>query len=384
MHYQSWGNVGSFYIHWPFCPYRCYFCPFIALAKHDQYMEQYYRALSQEIFRFSKQIKRKISLKTLFIGGGTPSTCPDALMLDMFGKLKKIFDFEQDSEITIEVNPGTVRIEQLALWKSIGINRLSIGVQSSKDSVLKQLNRHQTRDDIYFLLHHARGFFDNISVDLILGLPDVTENDWKKFLYEVVTWPITHVSIYWLMIHEQTPLYFKLKKQELTLPCDDTITDLYAWSIDLLAAHGFEQYEISNFARSGYWSRHNTVYWDRKPYKAFGLGACSFDGTSRFQNQINLGCYMRALAENHDVIMFSERLTKEQIHLETIMLELRRMKGVRYTTLLEGLSSEKKMCLFNNVTWLQEHNFIRERNGRLMLTPRGFAVENEIIRKLSL
>lgn len=218
----------SVYIHWPFCPYRCHFCPFVALAGQDQFMEQYHRALCAEMTHFGKHYSEKLILDTVFIGGGTPSTYPDALLLDMFGTLRTIFDVQSSAEVTIEVNPGTVRsVEQLEHWKKLGINRLSIGVQSLKDPVLKKLNRLQSASDVYALLAKTQHIFDNVSVDLILGLPDVSEAEWKELLQTVVTWPIKHLSIYFLTVHEDTPLYFKVKTQAIVLPPDDALVDLY-------------------------------------------------------------------------------------------------------------------------------------------------------------
>ncbi len=323
-------------------------------------------------------------LDTIFFGGGTPSTYPDELLLDMFAILNKACVFDQSCEISIEVNPGTVRKEQLALWKQLGINRLSIGVQSLKDSVLKNLNRHQLKEDVYCLLEQARIHFDNISVDLILGLPDVSEQEWKDLLAAVVTWPINHVSIYFLTVHESTPLYFKVKKEEIILPCDDYMIDMYYWSLNFLAQHGFEQYELSNFARGKeYVSRHNSVYWDRKPYKGFGLGACSFDGTYRLQNDKSLMPYMRAIQEEKDCTIMAEELTLEQIRLEKIMLGLRRSQGVAVDDLAEGLSEQQQKKLHEQVVLLKEKELLTEQKGKILLTPQGLAVENQVAIRLS-
>lgn len=347
-------------------------------------MERYHKALVKELKDFAQHYTSKIKLDTIFIGGGTPSTYPDNLLLDMCGILKEIFDFNESCEFSIEVNPGTVRPEQLALWKSLGINRLSIGVQSLKDQMLKKLNRHQTTQDVYTVLDQAKDHFDNVSVDFILGLPEVSPQDWKDLIQKAVTWPINHVSIYFLMVHEDTPLYFGVKKKQITLPCDDEIVDLYYWTVEYLAAHGFEQYEISNFAKEGYYSRHNSMYWDRKPYKGFGLGACEFDGITRLQNQKNLNKYFDGVENGKDITIFSEVLTSEQVYLEKVMLGLRRSQGVAYQDLLEHLSDAQQVHIKEQIRMLQETEFIADRNGRLVLTPKGLAMENDIVVKLSL
>lgn len=209
--------IRSLYIHWPFCPYKCHFCPFVALASQDHLMHDYHHALMREIGEVTTLFKERQQLDTIFLGGGTPSTYPDALLLDTFDTLRKSFIFDEASEVTIEVNPGTVRKEQYVLWKSLGINRLSIGVQSMKDQVLKNLNRHQKAADVLAVLDEARHYFQALSVDLILGLPGVSSQEWKELIKCVVSWPIVHISVYFLTVHEETPLYFKVQKRVLFL-----------------------------------------------------------------------------------------------------------------------------------------------------------------------
>lgn len=344
-------------------------------------MHQYHKALTKELIEFA-QTSGKLHLETIFFGGGTPSTYPESLLLDMFGTLRKMFEFDSNAEVTIEVNPGTVKSEHLKVWKTVGINRLSIGVQSLKDSVLKSLNRHQSAAQVTELLQAANPLFDNISIDLILGMPDVSELEWKELINTVMQWPIKHISIYFLTIHENTPLYFKVQQHKVTVPEDDYVIDLYHWTRERLAMHGFEQYELSNFAIAGYESRHNTVYWERKPYKGIGLGACSFDGEKRFQNEKNLIKYMSSLEKNESITLSCEVLNDEQIRLEKLMLGLRRRKGVAYQELLEHFSTQEKNVFDSTIKNLIDHNFLIESNGRLMLTAQGLLIENQIIVQL--
>lgn len=382
MAYNTEIDTHSIYIHWPFCPYRCHFCPFVALASHDSFMPRYHAALCKEIKEFGDKVGCKRTLKTIYMGGGTPSTYPDKLLLDMSGILRDVFIITDNTEMTIEVNPGTVRVEQFAFWRSIGINRMSVGVQSLNDKALHTLGRMQSAKDVYFLLEHAQHEFDNISIDLILGLPGVTEDEWKAYLREVVTWPIKHISMYFLQVHEKTPLYFRVKSNELSLPKDAAVVDLYYWSRDLLISHGFVQYEVSNFAQPGYESRHNTVYWEREPYKAFGLGACAFDGTMRFQNEKNLMKYLAGVEQGKDVTIFSEELTEKQVQLEKIMLGLRRAKGVLLDTVMGGLNSSEIEQVTLQLERLKNHKLIEEKEGYLILTTEGLIVENEIVTQL--
>jgi len=381
--YNTQTQTKSLYIHWPFCPYRCHFCPFVALAKHEQFMNRYQQALVKEIAMYSDACDIKQVLDTLYIGGGTPSTCPDDLLLDTFDRLNNKFIFSDSAEVTIEVNPGTVRKEQFEVWKSCGINRMSVGVQSLKDSVLHNLNRHQTKKDVDFLLTYAPQVIENISVDFIIGLPGVTNDEWKRAIQEVVTWPIKHISMYFLMVHEDTPLYFRVKTNKISLPKDDTIVDLYHWTRAIFDKHGFKQYEVSNFAKPGYESKHNTVYWERKPYKAFGLGACSFDGNMRLQNEKNLLKYLEGVEQDADVTSFNETLTEKQVRLEKVMLGLRRITGVKRNDVIHGLSKHDIEQITQHMSWLKDNNYIYEDNGYLKLTPTGLVVENDIVARLS-
>ena len=372
----------SLYIHWPFCRSRCSYCPFVALACHEAYMERYCQALMAEIDIFAHHYP-KCSIGTLYIGGGTPSTWPDKLLLDTSGKIRSGLCVDQLKEVTIEVNPGTVRVEQIPLWRRCGINRLSIGVQYADAAVLAALNRFQSVDDVSSLLAAASKEFNNISVDLMLGLPGVDTERWCSFVREVVTWPITHISLYCLMVHEHTPLYYKVERGEVKLPDDKIVADLYCWSVDFLAKHGFMQYEVSNFAVQGFESRHNTVYWDRIPYKGFGLGACSFDGANRSMNEHNIMRYMTTIEQGGEPIVFSEQLNAEDERLEKIMLGLRRTVGIRYELLLDGLPPCKQQALKDKVKKFCDAGLMCIIDNTISLTTAGFVLEQEIIAELA-
>lgn len=347
-------------------------------------MEQYHEALCAEIRTYAAGHAAKLPIRTIFIGGGTPSTYPPHLLLDMFGTLKEEFTFDLQNEITLEVNPGTVTSEKVEAWFNAGINRLSIGVQSLRDDLLQGLNRHQSTQDVYAALSLAEPYFDAISIDLILGIPGVTIDDWKRTIATVVTWPITHISIYFLTIHEQTPLYYSVQTKRTVLPPDDEVMDLYLWTLDALESAGFERYEVSNFARRSavrsYRSCHNMIYWDRTPYKGFGLGAWSFDGTVRSHAEKNLMAYCERALRGDDVTVFTEALTPYQIWFERVMLGLRRTEGVRYMLLREQCDEQ---LLDDTITALRDANYATMCDGALMLTHKGLAIENEIVVRLT-
>ncbi|RTL07440.1 radical SAM family heme chaperone HemW [Candidatus Dependentiae bacterium] len=375
----------SLYIHWPFCPYRCHFCPFVALAGQDQYMQVYHDALIQEINTFIKHYEQnKQRIDTVFFGGGTPSTYPNDLLLDTIAILKESFDFHEKTEVTIEVNPGTVNEEQIDLWQKAGINRLSVGVQSLKDGALHSLNRLQSKHDVEQLMLYAPNYINNISVDLIMGIPDVSFEEWQEYLTKIVQWPIKHISVYFLTVHEDTRLYFNVASGKVQLPSDDFMVDCYFWTQAFLASCGFEQYELSNFARKNFFSRHNSVYWDRKPYKAFGLGACSFDGVKRMQNEKNLIQYIQKATLPDGPIAICEELTDQQIRLEKVMLGLRRSQGALWDDIVVGLDASKVCILQSEVDTLVNEGLMTCDKRVLRLTQKGLVVENQIIARLGL
>jgi oxygen-independent coproporphyrinogen-3 oxidase len=347
-------------------------------------MERYHDVLCREIEKFSDEHAIKNTINTIFLGGGTPSTYPVPLLLDLFDRLNKEFIVSPQAEISMEVNPGTVTLEKLQAWKQCGVNRLSIGVQSLKDDVLKKLNRHQSLADVEQLLDMASPLFSRISIDMILGLPDVSADEWKNMLSCVVAWPIQHISIYFLTIHEDTPLYFKVHQNHVSLPSDEAVVELYMWTINYLQDSGFYQYEVSNFARPGHESIHNQQYWNYKPYKGFGLGACSFDGTSRFQNQKNLMNYCQSIEQGNDITLFYETLTNKQRTLEKLMLGLRQKRGVCINSLFEEFTVDQQNKCSDALAVLYDMSLLRYIDGYAQLTMAGLAVENEVILRLSM
>jgi oxygen-independent coproporphyrinogen-3 oxidase len=199
----------------------------------------------------------------------------------------------------------------------------------------------------------------------------------------VVCWPIKHISIYFLTVHENTQFYYKLKSKEIVLPDQDNLVDLYKWSVGFFAENGFEQYEISNFAKFGYESKHNETYWERKSYKGFGVSACSFDGATRFQNHCSLLTYLEGIEQGNNIEILEEKLTEGQIRLEKLMLGLRRSKGVKLSELFENISESKKLEIKQKLEFLKTKKFICQQGEDLFLTLSGLVVEDEIVTMLA-
>lgn len=377
-------NFQHIYIHWPFCKSRCHYCDFVALAQHESFFESYHKALCKEIELVAQSLNSKQRIATIFLGGGTPSLYPTHMLEEVFRTLDKYFDLSTTREVTIEANPADINQEKLSDWKKFGINRLSMGVQILDDQILKKLNRNQTTADVFNALDIAVKFFENISIDLILGLPDVTEEIWRETLSQAVSWPINHISVYFLTVYEKTPLYFKVQKGELKLCDDDQMISLYAQTIDFLEKNNFFQYEISNFAKEACESIHNQAYWDRKPYYGFGLGASSFDGKKRFTNYNNVETYTRSIISELSLpIALTECLTEEQIVIETLMLSLRQRKGLDLHAVLYLLTGTQKMTFKKNIELLKSESLLQQDENQVFLSFKGIILENEVVLKLS-
>lgn len=391
----------SLYIHWPFCANKCHYCDFIAFEQHESFYELYHKALCNEITSFAHkqtnpeviytcsnaaQAENPLSanvIETIFCGGGTPSLYPSQLLQSLFALLHDNFSISPQAEITLEANPADVTEENLSLWKSVGINRLSLGIQILNNDVLFKLNRRQRVADAQRAIKNAPHFFSNISVDLILGLPGVSESCWFDTLAEVTSWPISHLSLYFLTIHEKTPLYFRLESGELSTWPEEKFVENYEKSIAFLDKNGFSQYEISNFSRPGFESRHNKGYWDRLPYRGFGIAAASFDGFNRFINDKNLGKYLqKATSTGENTFSSAETLTTEQAILETLMLGLRQRKGVSLHDVVYFLQDDQQKQFYQNVARLKEQALIEEHEGVIRLTIKGMVLENEVVLRL--
>lgn len=375
----------SLYIHWPFCTTKCHYCDFVAFEQHGDFQDRYHQALIKEISVFAENIpseNKKIS--TIFIGGGTPSLYPLNHYEELFATINKHFDTSNLIEVSMEANPADITEEQLDAWLSFGVTRLSVGVQVLDDEVLFKLNRRQRTLDVFTAAKLIPKYFDNFSFDFIIGLPGVSESAWKFTIEQTLRWPLQHVSIYFLTVHEKTPLYFKVASGKTTLPDDDTIIALYTWTMSALAKAGFEQYEISNFARPGFASAHNKGYWDYKLYKGFGVGASSFDGSRRYTNEKNLTRYLQAIENNGIQHLEScETLSNEQQKMEQWMLGLRQKKGLFLDTMMTYLAKEAdKQKFLNAVKALNDERLIDVHNGILSLTTKGMILENEVLLKL--
>lgn len=315
------------YIHIPFCKKKCFYCDFVSF-ENENLQEKYINALIKEIEDWKKNNKNEI-IKTIYIGGGTPSFIDSKSIV----KIIKILEpDERCNEITIEVNPGTVNIEKLNEYKKCGINRLSIGLQSTKNELLKEIGRIHNLSQFIQTYESAKKIgFENINVDLMIGLPNQTLDDIKESLEKVVELDIKHISVYSLIVEEGTKLYEKINKGELKLPDEDLERKMY-WQVKrFLENRGYIHYEISNFAKDNYESKHNLDCWSQKEYKAFGVSAHSYIDGVRFSNICEIDKYIENIEKGNlekNIIIEEEKQTNKDKQKEYMLLGLRKIEGV--------------------------------------------------------
>ncbi len=361
------------YIHIPFCVRKCAYCDFLSAPGSEEAKASYTEALLREI-EAVKTEKREVS--SIFVGGGTPSALSPSLMGDIFEKIHKSFSVAPDAEITIEANPGTLSKEKLFLYRNVGINRLSLGLQSPEAAELKSLGRIHTYEEFLesFSLAREAGF-QNINVDLMCALPDQTYEGWIRNLRTVAALHPEHISAYSLIIEEGTPF----AKRKLNLPDEDTEYRMYEDTAGILAEYGYEQYEISNYAKKALACQHNVGYWTRKEYLGLGLGAASLWGNQRFSNTSDFSAYLKESGSPEKIRENRETLSLEDEMSEFMFLGLRMTEGVSKAEFLEGFGTPIESVYGNVLDKYKSVGLLEEKEGRIFLTRAGIHVSNGVM-----
>ena len=315
--------MAGIYIHIPFCKSKCTYCDFASYPKELGKIESYFACLYRELEGRAKTLTDK-TFSTIYIGGGTPSIVPAKYIAGAIRQIKKHFNLEKDLEITIEINPGTIDEEKVKEYKSVGINRFSIGLQTGYDEQLKKLNRVHTAKDFLICCNMLKG--ENISADIMLGIHDQTEEQVKKTIDLCIAGGVKHISMYALTVEVGTPIYTDYLNGEL--PSSDEVADLYDSARFYLKEKGFNRYEVSNFCLEGYESKHNYNYWRRGEYIGVGVSASSFINNRRFTNSFKIDEYINAIIYNKTPEISSDEIVGEDACFEYIMLGLRTEKGI--------------------------------------------------------
>ena len=362
------------YIHIPFCIKKCDYCDFLSGPVSRAGQEAYVYALLREIKEAASREKRPVS--TLFIGGGTPSVLPVNLMELLLSELSEQFRFLPAAECTIEANPGTLTEEKLVLYRKYGLNRISIGLQSPVDQELKMLGRiHDYREflESYELARHVG--FDNINVDLMFAIPGQSYEGWVRNLRTVAALAPEHISAYSLIIEEGTPFF----SRKLDLPDEDTEYRMYEDVAGILGEYGYHQYEISNYARSGFECRHNKGYWKRMDYLGLGLGAASLIGKKRFTNTNIMEEYLNHSRDLTGIRKDVEILEKKDEMGEFMFLGLRMTEGVSEEEFQEYFHVSVEKIYGRVIEKYIRQGLLEKRNGRIFLTRRGIHVSNAVM-----
>lgn len=366
------------YLHIPFCKSRCSYCDFATDVYRDSAaVERYVEALCTEI-QTTKVSRRpgKTAIDTTYFGGGTPSLLTAVQVEKILRAVYDRFDVAADAEVTMEMNPATVTAESLAAYRSLGVNRASFGVQTFNERDLKLLARGHDVDDArttFRLLREAG--FDNVSFDLIAGLPGQTMADWKLNLAEAVKLDPEHISLYLLEVHEGTPLAIQLKSGRRPVPDEDLAAEMYEVMQSRLAAAGFEQYEISNFSKRGFLSRHNTKYWRLDPVYGFGVSAHSFDGAERYANERDTAKFVEMIESRGTAEVMREAI---DIASEYVFLGLRFEHGINLREFAERFGFDLRERYLAEIQNLSEDGLIAVGDARLRLTDRGKLFSNEV------
>lgn len=366
------------YIHIPFCEKKCNYCDFYSKEGNDEdFKSKYIDALCLQLEREAELYENHI-IDTIFFGGGTPSLISSKDMEKLMLSIKKWLRVDENAEISIEINPKTVDFEKLTTYKKIGINRISIGLQSTDDKMLRCLGRIHTYSDFlstYKMVREAN--FDNVSVDLMYGLPSQTEKMLLDTLSKVLCLDIEHISAYLLKIEEKT--YFGKIKDKLSLPDEDTEYEMYIKMCELLEKNGYNQYEISNFSKAGKRSRHNLKYWKSEEYIGLGPNAHSYFDKRRYSYKADTVAYINELLKGD----LPEKISEEQVECiseidEYVMLKLRLNDGIELCKFKESFGTE----LINKYPTIMKYvnsGHMKLENGKCYFTRQGFFVSNYIL-----
>jgi len=371
------------YLHVPFCRSRCSYCDFATdVYKSAEIVESYVAALVKEIENFNNLIPSRAQtisthVDTIYFGGGTPSLLSAEQLENILAAIYRKFSVAETSEITMEMNPATVTLETLRAYRKFGVNRASFGAQTFDDAELKRLGRRHTASDVRETIELLRqAEFTNVSFDLIAGLPGQTIKDWERNLDEALKLKPEHLSLYLLEIHEATPLAEQIRSGRQPLPDEDSAAEMYEIMLEKVSASGYRQYEISNFARLGYESRHNSKYWTLDAVFGFGCSAHSFDGAAiRYSNERDTARYVSLIEADDSGIVNRETIDAAS---EFIFLGLRLTEGIDLKKYERRFGVNLIQKYAEELQHLDELNLIEVTGNNLKLTDRGFLFSNEV------
>ena len=376
-------SAAGCYLHIPFCARKCAYCHFLSFPFNEKTETRCVNAVLSELRLFAERLEEMPAVDSIYLGGGTPSLIPAEHIADILHKCRRVFHVAADCEITLEANPGTVSAEKAAAYRAAGVNRVSLGAQSFSDAELQAVGRIHSAAQITDSLNILYGAgFDNVSIDLMLGLPEQTAESWRATLRAAVNFPVRHVSVYMLELDEPARFPVIAAGGGAFLPDEDLVAGLYSETIDFLGSHGLDQYEISNFARDGSASRHNTKYWRRMPVYGFGPGSHSFDGRFRYANASGLDDYCSRVEAGLSPVAWRSEATCAQALEETFFLGLRLTRGVDLRNVEVDFKDAAAGFLAERKKPLEEFcdgGLLYIDSSHMRLTEKGMLLSNEVL-----
>lgn len=370
--------VQAAYIHIPFCVHICHYCDFNKVFIKGQPVDDYLKALQVEMERTIQQSNDN-ELKTVFVGGGTPTSLSQEQLKTLLTTIRNTLPIRQDAEITFEANPGDLTEDKLMVLREGGVNRLSLGVQSFDEQLLKKIGRTHQVEDVYRTVENAKKHgFQNVSIDLMYGLPGQTLESFVHSLQETFQLNIQHVSSYSLIVEPKTVFYNLMRKGKLHLPSEDDDAKMYETLLQMTKQHGFHQYEISNFAKRGFESKHNLTYWNNEEYYGFGAGAHSYVDGVRKSNIGPVNHYIQQINDGKLPILEEATLTLTEKMEEEMFLGLRKTEGVSIENFQEKFKQNPLQLFSEQLESLKKKRLIDISSGHIKLTKKGMFLGNEV------
>lgn len=371
--------IQSAYIHIPFCEHICHYCDFNKVFLQGQPVDEYLKMMKKEMQLQVKTYPSAPELETIFVGGGTPTSLNETQLQYLCDSISETFTLKKDGEYTFEANPGELSREKLEILYQSGVNRLSFGVQSFTDDLLKRIGRTHRAADVYETIEKAQSVgFTNISIDLIYGLPGQTMEDFTDTLDKALALDLPHYSSYSLIVEPKTVFYNLMQKGKLHLPPQDTEANMYEKLMETMEKHNLHQYEISNFARTGFESRHNLTYWNNEEYYGIGAGAHGYTGGKRIANHGPVKKYMNPLQADELPVLETHVVPLNEKMEEEMFLGLRKTAGVSMQHFKDKFFVEMTEVFAKPIEEQTRHGLLVQENDFIRLTEKGKLLGNEV------
>lgn len=366
------------YLHIPFCEHICHYCDFNKVFLKGQPVDAYIQALDQEMKMTLRQFPTE-PLETIFVGGGTPTSLNEQQLYQFCESINRNLPRSKNLEFTFEANPGDLTKEKLQIVKDAGVNRISLGVQTFNDELLKKIGRVHRAKDVFQSIENAKTVgFENISIDLIFSLPTQTIADLKETLTEAFSLDITHYSAYSLIIEPKTVFYNLLQKGKLPTPGEDIEAEMYELLMEEMEKHGFNQYEVSNFSKQGFESKHNLTYWNNDFYYGFGAGAHSYLNGWRRSNTGPLKKYIDQIKNGNLPVFQEHQVTKSEQMEEEMFLGLRKSSGVSISHFMQRFGLDPLQLYKKEIADLTKKRWLEVTQDQIYLTTSGLLLGNEV------